>query len=87
MALDVIYRNGSIHTQDPDRPVVHSLGVHGGRVVSLDDELPAEVFARTVDLRGATVVPGFHDAHCHLTMLGETLVQADLRPRLMSDDQ
>ncbi|RLZ04045.1 amidohydrolase [Kocuria tytonicola] len=84
MALDVIYRNGSIHTQDPDRPVVHSLGVHGGRVVSLDDELPTEVFERSVDLHGATVVPGFHDAHCHLTMLGETLVQADLRPSTVS---
>ena len=80
MALDVIFTNGTIHTQDPERPVARALGVHHGRVVSLDDDLAPELFDRTVDLRGATVVPGFHDAHCHLTMLGEALVQVDLRP-------
>ncbi|MCC5673641.1 amidohydrolase [Kocuria rhizophila] len=80
MALDVIYTNGSIHTQDPRHPVVGALGVHGGRMVSVDDELPSDVFSRVVDLRGATVVPGFHDAHCHLSALGESLLQVDLRP-------
>ena len=80
MALDVIFTNGTIHTQDPERPVARALGVHHGRVVSLDDDLAPELFDRTMDLRGATVVPGFHDAHCHLTMLGEALVQVDLRP-------
>ncbi|MGK4219019.1 amidohydrolase [Kocuria marina] len=80
MALDIIFTNGTFHTQDPDHPVAHSVGVHQGKVVSLDDELSPELFARTVDLKGATVVPGFHDAHCHLSFLGESLVQLDLRP-------
>lgn len=80
MALDVIFTNGRIRTQDVDRPVAHSLGVHHGRVVSLDDDLPASAFDRVVDLGGAPVVPGFNDAHCHVSFLGETLVQVDLRP-------
>ena len=52
MALDVIFTNGIIHTQDPERPVARALGVHHGRVVSLDDDLAPELFDRTVDLRG-----------------------------------
>lgn len=84
MALDVIFTNGVFHTQHPDHPVAHSLGVHQGKVIGLDDELAPELFERVVDLRGAAVVPGFHDAHCHLSFLGESLVQLDLRPASVS---
>lgn len=80
MALDVIFTNGRIYTQDEDRPQAHSIGVHHGRVVSLDEDLPASAFERTVDLGGATVVPGFNDAHCHVSFIGEALVQLDLSP-------
>ncbi|MDO5367983.1 amidohydrolase [Kocuria sp.] len=84
MALDVIFTNGTIHTQDPDHPMAHSLGVHQGKVVSLDDQLSPDLFDRVVDLKGAAVVPGFNDAHCHLSFLGESLVQLDLRPSVIS---
>lgn len=84
MALDVIFSNGVFHTQDREHPVAHSVGVHQGRVISLDDELAPELFERVVDLKGAAVVPGFHDAHCHLSFLGEALVQLDLRPASVS---
>ena len=80
MALDVLYTHGAVRTQDPARPLAHSIGVHHGRVVSLDDDLPASAFARVVDLGGAPVVPGFNDAHCHVSFIGESLVQVDLRP-------
>jgi predicted amidohydrolase YtcJ len=56
------------------------VGVHAGRIVSLDDELPAELFREVHDLAGAAVVPGFNDAHCHLSYVGQALIQADLRP-------
>lgn len=61
--LDVLYTNAVIHTQDHGRPLASALGVHNGRVVSLDAELPAGAFATVVDLGGAVVVPGFNDAH------------------------
>ncbi|MBD2763742.1 amidohydrolase [Kocuria sp. cx-455] len=82
MALDVIFTNGRIRTQDEDRPMAHSLGIHHGRVVSLDDDLPASAFDRVVDLGGAPVLPGFNDAHCHVSFVGEALVQVDLRPEV-----
>ncbi len=80
MALDVLFTNGDIRTQDPDRPAATAIGVHAGRIVSLDDDLPAEVFGRVVDLGGRVVVPGFHDAHIHVSYLGEALMQVDVSP-------
>jgi predicted amidohydrolase YtcJ len=79
MILDVLYTNGVFYTQEPARPYATSIGVHGGRIVSLDDELDPALFGQVHDLRGATVVPGFNDAHCHLTFVGQALLQVDLR--------
>jgi len=80
MLFDVLYTNGVFHTQDPDRPLANALGVHAGRVVSLDDELPRSYFREVHDLGGAAVVPGFNDAHCHLSFVGQALRYVDLRP-------
>jgi predicted amidohydrolase YtcJ len=80
MLLDALYTNGSFHTQDVRRPRAHSVGVHNGRIISLDGELPPSLFRDVFDLAGAAVVPGFNDAHCHLSYVGQALVQADLRP-------
>ena len=80
MFFDALYTNGSFHTQDARRPRAHSVGVHGGRIISLDDELPPAFFHDVHDLAGAAVVPGFNDAHCHLSYVGQALIQADLRP-------
>jgi predicted amidohydrolase YtcJ len=88
MLFDALYTNGAIHTQDAARPRAHSLGVHAGRIVSVDDELPASAFREVYDLGGAAVVPGFNDAHCHLSYLGLAELQVDLRPavcRTMDD--
>ncbi|MBT2548867.1 amidohydrolase [Arthrobacter sp. ISL-65] len=80
MLFDTLYTNGTFHTQDTRRPQAHSLGVDNGRIISLDDELPARYFREVHDLAGAAVVPGFNDAHCHLSYVGQALIQADLRP-------
>jgi predicted amidohydrolase YtcJ len=66
--LDLRLVNANIITMDPAYPVARSVGVWGGRIVVLDDDaLPA---AQEVDLRGATVLPGFIDAHVHLAWAG-----------------
>ena len=80
MLFETLFINGVIHTQDPSRPRAHALGVHAGRIISLDDELPATHFRKVYDLGGAAVVPGFNDAHCHLSMVGLAELQVDLRP-------
>ncbi|MGW1680012.1 amidohydrolase [Saccharopolyspora sp. NPDC002376] len=80
MHLDVLYINGDITTLDPDRPSARKMGVLGGVLVGLDDELDGCTADDVVDLGGAHVVPGFHDAHHHLSMRGQRLTQLDLRP-------
>lgn len=78
--FDVLYTNGKFHTQNPEHPVARSLAVHQGRIIALDEEIAPEMFSKVVDLGGAAVVPGFNDAHCHLSHIGEATLQVDLRP-------
>jgi predicted amidohydrolase YtcJ len=70
---DLLLTNARVLTLDgPDATAVAILG---DRIVALDD-VPAR---ETVDLRGATVIPGFHDAHNHMAWYGLTLAEVDLR--------
>jgi predicted amidohydrolase YtcJ len=79
MQIDAIYSNARITTLDPARPHATRIGVLGGRIVGVDDDLDGVSAARSVDLGGAPVVPGFNDAHYHLSAFGVRLLQLDLR--------
>jgi predicted amidohydrolase YtcJ len=78
MNLDLVVRNAHILTVDPSRPRASTLGVWDGRVIGLDEELEGFGTRAEVDLDGAVVVPGFHDAHCHTTSFGLGLVSLGL---------
>jgi predicted amidohydrolase YtcJ len=69
--------NANVLTMDPARPRASAVAVAGGRITALD-EIPAGT-DRVVDLHGATVLPGFHDAHNHMTGFGMSLGELDLR--------
>ncbi|GAA1666921.1 amidohydrolase [Nonomuraea maheshkhaliensis] len=79
MRLDTLFVNGRFTTLDPDRPYATRLGVFGGRVAGLDDELDGVNADVVVDLGGAPVVPGFNDAHHHLSLRGQRMRELDLR--------
>lgn len=79
MRIDTLFTNGRIRTFDPKRPTAHSIGVLHGRIVGLDDELDGVQAERVVDLAGSPVLPGFHDAHHHLSLTGARLASVDLR--------
>ncbi|MEU6569853.1 amidohydrolase [Streptomyces parvulus] len=62
--------NARFLTMDPDHPVAHDLGVWRGRIVGLDEAATSLPAREVVDLHGATVLPGFVDAHVHLAWTG-----------------
>lgn len=76
--LDLLLDRAVVHTMDPAHPRATRIGVWNGLVVGVDEQLEGFRAARTIDLDGATVVPGFHDAHCHTTSVGVYATQLEL---------
>jgi len=76
--LDLRLTNATFLTMDPDRPVAHELGLWRGRIVGLDEEVATLPARRVIDLAGATVLPGFIDAHVHLAWAGLRECSPDL---------
>ncbi|MEO6200546.1 MAG: amidohydrolase [Cryobacterium sp.] len=76
--LDVKLVNARIFTLDDARPIAHSLGILGGRIVGLDDDIDALAAGATIDCGQAVVVPGFSDSHNHMAWFGQTLSELNL---------
>lgn len=70
MRLDLRIDNANVVTMDPARPAAGSIGVWNGLVVALDGEAAGLPARRVADAGGATVLPGFIDAHTHLCWAG-----------------
>ncbi|WP_116050595.1 amidohydrolase [Amycolatopsis palatopharyngis] len=68
--LDTRLVNAHFVTMDPQRPTASRLGIWQGRVVGLDEEVDSLPAREEIDLDGATVLPGFIDAHVHLAWAG-----------------
>lgn len=76
---DLLLVNANVLTMNPGRPRARSVAVAGGHIIALD-ATPARLRAnQVIDVRGATVLPGFHDAHNHMAWFGLTLTGVDLR--------
>jgi predicted amidohydrolase YtcJ len=76
-SADLVLVNGRIYTVDNTRPFTSALAVRGGRVLFVGSDVEARALAKAstsvIDLHGATVLPGFVDAHAHLLGLGNML--------------
>jgi len=79
-SVDKVVTGGLIWTMNPAQPEAHWMALHQGRVVAVgtrDEEAPQ---ARVVeDVSGQTVLPGFHDAHCHTMWFGLSLGEVDAK--------
>ncbi len=71
---DLVVFNGNIITMDPQKPTATALAVKSYKILAIGEE--EEVVdlipnaKKVIDLGGKTVVPGFIDAHTHLTSAG-----------------
>ncbi|GLZ38881.1 amidohydrolase [Actinokineospora sp. NBRC 105648] len=84
--LDLRLTNATFHTMDPTHPVAGQVGIWGGRIVGVDEAVAGLPARREVDLGGATVLPGFVDAHVHLAWAGLRAGSASVAPCARVDD-
>jgi predicted amidohydrolase YtcJ len=67
-SVDLVLYNGKIVTVDDAFSIREAIAIKDGRIAAvggneLRNRYPG---ARAIDLRGRTVIPGFHDTHIHL---------------------
>src|SRR6201992_1966796 len=77
---DLLLVNANVLTMDPTRPRARSVAIAGGPIVAVAPASGDLRATEVADLGGATVLPGFHDAHNHMAWFGRTLSEADVRP-------
>lgn len=82
MPADLIIENARILTMDEARPRAGSIAIAGNRIAALGDgpTLPdaAGPATRRIDAGGATLLPGFNEAHMHLFQGATELDQLNL---------
>jgi predicted amidohydrolase YtcJ len=81
-STDLLLLNGRIYTLDASRPWAEAVTISGDRIVavgtSAEVKRMAGAGARTIDLAGAFVSPGFNDSHVHIDSTGALLVGVNL---------
>jgi predicted amidohydrolase YtcJ len=84
-----VYRAAVVRSGVPGAGPTTGLWIRDGRIVAVGvaDDLvrAAGGAARQVSLAGATILPGFVDAHCHVSMLAYLLNGADCSPEAAPD--
>jgi len=76
-------RNGTIYTMDENNPTAQMVVFLDGRIIYAGDEAGGKRYSggKTIDLKGAVVLPGLIDAHCHMHSLGKSLDDLNFRGR------
>jgi len=81
-AADLLITNGKVWA-GAGRPRAEALAVLGERIVAVGSAAEVEAWrgpsTRVVDARGRSLLPGFNDAHLHMTAGGASLERVDLR--------
>lgn len=78
MKIDLIIDNANLLTMEATRPRATRIGIHRDRVMGLDEDLHGVTASERIDAGGATITPGFNDAHAHSVWFGLTLIETSL---------
>ena len=84
-----VWLNANVRTMDAARTRASAVVTLGDRIAHIGDAASARAWAHPgaeeIDLGGATLLPGFIEAHNHMIMYGQTLATIDARyPRITS---
>jgi predicted amidohydrolase YtcJ len=87
---DIVFRNGNIYTANDSSPRAQAIAVQADRIVFVGSNADAQKYVgsktRVVDLHGNTVLPGFCDAHQHLSGVGFREMTLNLEGTASLDD-
>ncbi len=74
MNPDLVMYNGNIITVDDEFSIAEAVAVKDTRITGVGSNIDMKKLAgkntKLLDLKGATVLPGINDAHCHLNGFG-----------------
>jgi predicted amidohydrolase YtcJ len=78
---ELSFTGGQVHTVNARNDIVEAVVIGGGRILAVGSTADIHALAglntREMALRGRLLLPGFIDAHCHLTGLGMAMVSID----------
>src|SRR5512134_1639896 len=81
--VDLIVHNAEVYTADGDGTVAEAVAIRGNQILRVGDEREIVRLRRPqtqmIDANGATVLPGFNDAHAHILAGGLNAGRVDLR--------
>jgi predicted amidohydrolase YtcJ len=75
---DLVIYNAAITTMDERQPEATWLAVYHGSIVGVGSGATPSGTTE-LDAKGARVLPGFHDAHCHTLWFGLSLAEVDCK--------
>lgn len=80
-SVSLVLTNGKIFTADARGTMAEAVAIEGDRIVAVGTNAQMVrdyTAARTIDLRGRLVTPGFNDAHIHFIGGGLSLLRVEL---------
>lgn len=80
---DLIFTGGRVHTVDAADTIAEAVAVGEGRVLAAGSNAAITALAgpstRRIELRGRSLLPGFHDAHAHFAGVGASFGAIDCK--------
>ncbi len=82
VTADMVIWDGTIYTAEDSGPTAEAVAVQNGRIIYVGNREGATAYVtpetQIVSLEGATLYPGFTDAHAHLSGIGERELSLNL---------
>ncbi|MCB9248460.1 MAG: amidohydrolase [Ignavibacteriales bacterium] len=81
-SADLVLLNGKIISVDSNNSIYEAIAIRSDTIMALGSNELIKKFigdsTKTIDLKNATIIPGFIDSHAHLIGTGQSLMNLDL---------